>query len=140
MTLTGRALRRTLKRKAVQRPVRFFRVCNAARDRFGALALKLIVMEVRSIVASEIQQTLQCFGLHLGADQAAELAAVYFNARPKMPAERVLEFLLQVPNLSWLPDETDDTKRLTLLALIEHLDSMYFVATFEHDHGPPAMF
>lgn len=97
-------------------------------------------MGVRSIVASEIRHTLPCFGLHVDAHQAAELAAVYFCARPKMPVERVLELLFQVPNLSWQLDETDDTKRLTLLALIEYLDSLYFVATFEHDHGPPAMF
>ena len=45
----------------------------------------------------------------------------------------MIEIMLSVPELDWLPDDDLRTKSLTMQSLIEQLDGLYMVDTFEHD-------
>ena len=86
-----------------------------------------------SQVATQIEQSLPCFGLRVDSHQAACLAALYVKQRPAKPFSDMIEIMLSVPELYWLPDDDLRTKTLTMRSLIEHLDGLYLVDTFEHD-------
>ena len=52
-----------------------------------------------------------------------------------MPFSELIDMMLDVPKLDWLPDDDRRTKLLTMQSLVEHLDGLYLVDTFEHDGG-----
>ncbi len=85
------------------------------------------------IVATEVQHVLPLFGLSVTTQQAADISDIYTVERPRMTLEQLTGLILRLPDLPWLDDDTNATKELTVSTLISHLDTMYFVATFEHD-------
>ena len=86
-------------------------------------------------VAIQIEQSLPCFGLRIDRPRAACLAALYVNQRPAKAFSDMIEMMLNVPELEWQPDDDLRTKMLVMQSLIEHLDGLYLVDTFEHDGG-----
>jgi hypothetical protein len=90
-------------------------------------------MNVVSIVATEIATSLPRFGLEVSGFEAHHIATVYVSRRPKMPARQLADSLLNLPGLKWQSQDEQGIRRLVMLSLIEHLDGMYYVETFEHD-------
>jgi hypothetical protein len=85
--------------------------------------------------ATHIEQSIPCFGLRVERHQAEYLAGLYIYQRPDKPVHQVIEMMLGVPNLAWEPDDSQMIKMSVMRSLIEHLDSLYLVDTFEHDGG-----
>jgi hypothetical protein len=90
-------------------------------------------MLANGCLVDEIERVLPCLGLKIGRVQATYLAIVYKRHRPHMRLSLVAEMLLNAPVLAWEPDHTLRLKVAVTDALVMHLDSLYFVDTFEHD-------
>ena len=85
-------------------------------------------------VAGEVMRTLPCFGLRVKKLHAALLAAAYVLQRPVQPLDAVAAMLVAMPLLNWEQRKSSNSiKMATMSSLVEHLDGMYFVGTFEHD-------
>jgi hypothetical protein len=88
---------------------------------------------INGCLVDEIERTLLCWGLKIGRVQATYLAIVYQRYRPHMRLTLVVELLLNAPVLVWAPHHTLPLKVAVMDSLVQHLDGMYFVDTFEHD-------
>jgi hypothetical protein len=88
---------------------------------------------LNACLVDEIERTLPCWGLRIGRVQATYLAIVYQRHRPYMRITLVAELLLNAPVLDWAPYHTLQLKVAVMDSLVQHLDGMYFVDTFEHD-------
>jgi hypothetical protein len=91
------------------------------------------MLEKTTHLADEVERALPQFGLEVGRVQATYRAILYQRHRPNTPLELVVEMLLNAPELTWEPDDTIGLRAVVMNSLVQHLDSMYFVDTFEHD-------
>ena len=94
-------------------------------------------MAASAEVIAEIKIALPCFGLRVSSTQAAHIASTYLRRRPTMTASELAGSLLDIAEFQWGPENKRSTRVLIMRSLIEHLDGLYFVPTFEHE-GPSA--
>jgi hypothetical protein len=85
-------------------------------------------------LVAAITKSLPGFGLNVSDAEATRIAAIYLEHRPRLPAAALAELLLRIPQLRW-NDEDQGVRKLVMLSLVEHLDGLYFIETYEHD-GP----